>query len=42
VVHGFYQWAITRFTKEAITEVCVQRLGAAVDRHDSYRLLGVL
>jgi hypothetical protein len=42
VVYGFYQWAITRFTKETITETCIQRLGAAVDRHDSYRLLGVL
>jgi hypothetical protein len=41
VVYGYYQWAITRFVKEEITEQCIHRLGSAVDRHDSFRLLGL-
>jgi hypothetical protein len=41
VVYGFYLWSITRRVDPAITNVFVQRLGAALTRHDSYRLLGV-
>jgi Phosphotransferase enzyme family len=41
IVYGFYLWSITRRVDPAITNVFVQRLGASVSRHDSYRLLGV-
>jgi 5-methylthioribose kinase len=41
VVYGFYLWSITRRVDPIITNVFVQRLGAAVTRHDSYRLLGL-
>ena len=41
IVYGFYLWSITRRVDPAITNVFVQRLGKAVTRHDSYRLLGV-
>jgi hypothetical protein len=41
IVYGFYLWSITRRVDPAITNVFVQRLGRAVTRHDSYRLLGV-
>jgi aminoglycoside/choline kinase family phosphotransferase len=41
IVYGFYLWSITRRVDPAITNVFVQRLGAAVTRHDSYRLLGL-
>jgi Ser/Thr protein kinase RdoA (MazF antagonist) len=40
-VYGFYLWSITRRVDPAIINVFVQRLGAAVTRHESYRLLGV-
>jgi hypothetical protein len=41
IVYGFYLWSITRRVDPTITNVFVQRLGKAVTRHDSYRLLGV-
>lgn len=41
VVYGFYLWSITQRVEPAITNVFVNRLGSAVTRHDSYRLLGV-
>lgn len=40
-VYGYYLWAITRRVDPAIINVFVGRLGAAVTRHESYRLLGV-
>jgi hypothetical protein len=41
IVYGFYLWSITRRVDPAIINVFVQRLGASVSRHDSYRLLDV-
>jgi Phosphotransferase enzyme family len=41
IVYGFYLWSITRRVDPAITNTFVQRLGKAVTRHDSYRLLEV-
>jgi aminoglycoside phosphotransferase (APT) family kinase protein len=41
VVYGFYLWAITRRVDPPIINVFVNRLGSAITRHDSYRLLGV-
>jgi aminoglycoside phosphotransferase (APT) family kinase protein len=41
VVYGYYLWSITRRVDPAITNVFVNRLGCAVTRHESYRLLGV-
>jgi hypothetical protein len=41
VVYGFYLWSITRRVEPAITNLFVDRLGKAVARHDSFRLLGV-
>ncbi len=40
-VYGYYLWSITRRVDPAIINVFVGRLGAAVTRHDSYRLLGI-
>ena len=40
-VYGYYLWSITRRVDPAIINIFVGRLGAAVTRHDSYRLLGV-
>ncbi len=39
IVYGYYLWSITRRVDPAIINVFVQRLGAAVSRHDSYGLL---
>jgi hypothetical protein len=41
IVYGYYLWSITRRVDPAIINVFVQRLGAAVSRHDSYGLLQV-
>ena len=41
VLYGYYLWAITRRVEPPIIERFVQRLGAAVTRHDSHRLLGL-
>jgi hypothetical protein len=41
VLYGYYLWAITRRVEPAIIKVFAQRLGAAVTRHDSHRLLGM-
>ncbi len=40
-VYGFYQWAITQRVLPAITNQAFLRLGEAVTRHQSYRLLGL-
>lgn len=40
-VYGYYQWAITRLAEPKIIHVFMARLGAAVTRHESYRLLGL-
>jgi hypothetical protein len=41
VVYGYYLWSITRRVDPAIINVFVNRLGNAVTRHESYRLLGI-
>jgi hypothetical protein len=40
-VYGYYLWSITRRVDPAIINVFVNRLGNAVTRHESYRLLGL-
>lgn len=40
-VYGYFLWAITRRVDPPIIERFVKRLGKAVERHDSFRLLGV-
>lgn len=40
-IYGYYQWAITQRVLPAITHQAFLRLGEAVTRHQSYRLLGV-
>lgn len=39
-VYGFYLWAITRRVDPSITRTFTARLGAAVERHESFALLG--
>lgn len=39
IVYGYFLWAMTRRVDPAITEVFVNRLGSAVQRHDSFELL---
>jgi hypothetical protein len=41
LAYGYYLWGITRRVDPSITVVFNNRLGNAVTRHDSYRLLGV-
>lgn len=41
-IYGFFHWAITRRQDPAITREFTQRLGAGIERHDTYRLLGLL
>lgn len=41
LVYGYYLWSITRRVEPAIINLFVNRLGRAVTRHDSFRLLGV-
>lgn len=41
VLYGYYLWAITRRVEPAIINLFVQRLGSAVARHNSHRLLGL-
>jgi hypothetical protein len=40
-VYGYYLWAITRKVDPPIIVAFNQRLGSAVTRHESYKLLGV-
>lgn len=40
-IYGFYHWAITRRVDPAITHVFCERLGAGVERHRTYDLLGL-
>ncbi len=39
-VYGYFQWAITQRVYPPITHQAFLRLGSAVTRHDSYKLLG--
>lgn len=41
LVYGYFLWAMTRRVDPEITNVFVNRLGSAVHRHDSFRLLAV-
>ena len=41
-IYGFFHWAITRRQPPAITREFTQRLGAGIERHDTYRMLGLL
>lgn len=41
LVYGFYLWSITRRVEPAIINLFVNRLGSAVTRHESFRLLGL-
>ena len=41
-IYGFFHWAITRRQPPAITREFTQRLGTGIERHDTYRLLGLL
>ena len=41
VVYGYFLWSITRRVDPAIINVFVNRLGSAVTRHESFKLLGV-
>lgn len=40
-IYGFYLWAITRRVDPPIIEMFTDRLGRAVERHESHALLGV-
>jgi Ser/Thr protein kinase RdoA (MazF antagonist) len=40
-IYGYYLWSITRRVDPPIINLFVNRLGSAVTRHDSYRLLGI-
>ena len=40
-VYGFYLWAITMRVGPTITKVFVDRLGKAVERNDSYAVVGM-
>jgi aminoglycoside/choline kinase family phosphotransferase len=40
LVYGYLLWAMTRRVDPAITNVFVNRLGSAVTRHESFRMLG--
>ena len=41
LVYGYYLWAITRRVEPVIINLFVNRLGQAVTRHESHRLLGL-
>ncbi|MET0179979.1 MAG: aminoglycoside phosphotransferase family protein [Novosphingobium sp.] len=41
LLYGYYLWAITRRVDPPIITLFVQRLGSAVARHDSHRLVGL-
>lgn len=41
-IYGYYHWAITTRVEPEIINILVQRLGAGIDRHDTYALLGLL
>jgi hypothetical protein len=40
-VYGYYLWSITRRVDPAVINLFVTRLGSAVTRHESHKLLGV-
>jgi hypothetical protein len=40
-IYGFYHWAITVRVEPEIIDVFMQRLGAGMERHDTYALLGM-
>jgi hypothetical protein len=41
MAYGFYHWAITQRVDPPITYIFNERLGAAVMRHETYKLLGL-
>jgi Phosphotransferase enzyme family len=41
IVYGYFLWSITRRVDPAIINVFVNRLGSAVTRHESFKLLGL-
>ncbi|HKX78995.1 MAG TPA: aminoglycoside phosphotransferase family protein [Novosphingobium sp.] len=41
MIYGFYMWGITTKPPTPVIETFVDRLGQAVDRHDSFGLLGL-
>jgi Ser/Thr protein kinase RdoA (MazF antagonist) len=40
-VYGYFHWAITRRVEPRIIRIFIERLGAGVTRHETYRLLGL-
>lgn len=40
-IYGYYHWAITTRVDPQIVDIFVQRLGAGIERHDTYTLLGL-
>ncbi len=41
LAYGFFLWAMTQYTPEALTTATLQRLGHAVEDHGTFELLGV-
>ena len=41
LVYGYYMWAITWRTDRTITEIYIDRMGAAVQEHESFERLGL-
>lgn len=41
LVYGYYLWSITRRVEPSIIDLFVNRLGSAVTRHESFRMLGL-
>ncbi len=41
-IYGFYHWAITTRVEPEIIDIFVHRLGAGIERHDTYSLLGLI
>lgn len=40
-IYGYYHWAITTRVEPEIINIFVQRLGAGIERHNTYALLGL-
>lgn len=40
-IYGYFHWAITRRVEPGIIRIFIERLGAGVTRHETYRLLGL-
>ena len=41
LAYGFFLWAMTQYTPEELTTATLQRLGHAVEDHETFELLGV-